>query len=84
MPKAFPFFLLPSKLKMMYMYDTWESNFKIIERTILKYKINILFISNLQSNVYFNNLKIDNFKSSWVPEGINNKYYSIPYSTRKL
>lgn len=81
--KFFPFFYFKADLKVLWMYDAWEPLFDEIEKTIRAYKINLVFTASKQSADYFNTLNIPNFKSQWIPEGIDvAQYQFIPYQER--
>jgi glycosyltransferase involved in cell wall biosynthesis len=81
--KFFPFFHFKADLKVLWMYDAWEPLFDEIEKTIRAYKINLVFTASKQSADYFNTLNIPNFKSQWIPEGIDvAQYQFIPYQER--
>jgi hypothetical protein len=81
--KFFPFFHFKADLKVLWMYDAWEPLFDEIENTIRAYKINLVFTASKQSADYFNTLNIPNFKSEWIPEGIDVTLYQfIPYQER--
>lgn len=81
--KFFPFFHFKADLKVLWMYDAWEPLFDEIEKTIRAYKINLVFTASKQSADYFNTLNIPNFKSEWIPEGIDvAQYQFIPYQER--
>lgn len=81
--KFFPFFHFNADLKVLWMYDAWEPLFDEIEKTIRTYKINLVFTASKQSADYFNTLNIPNFKSQWIPEGIDvAQYQFIPYNER--
>jgi hypothetical protein len=81
--KFFPFFYFNADLKVLWMYDAWEPLFDEIEKTIRAYKINVVFTASKQSADYFNTLNIPNFKSHWIPEGIDvSQYQFIPYHER--
>jgi hypothetical protein len=81
--KFFPYFNFDADLKVLWMYDAWEFLFDDIEKTIRKLKINFVFTSSKQSADYLNTLNIQNFKSHWIPEGVNvEEYKFIPYQER--
>jgi glycosyltransferase involved in cell wall biosynthesis len=81
--KFFPFFHFKADLKVLWMYDAWEPLFDEIEKTIRAYQINFVFTASKQSADYFNTLNIPNFKSQWIPEGIDvAQYQFIPYEER--
>lgn len=81
--KFFPYFHFNCDIKALWMYDAWEPLFDDIEKTVRAYKINLLFTASKQSSDYFNKLNISNFKSYWIPEGIDvSQYQFIPYNDR--
>ncbi len=83
--KFFPYFNLDADLKVLWMYDAWESMFDDIEKTVRTYKINYIFTSSKQSADYFKKLSIPNLKSAWIPEGINVAEYKFtPYNDRTI
>ena len=81
--KFFPFFHFDADMKILWMYDAWQTLFADIEKTIRAYKLDYVFTSSKQSADYLNTLNIPNFKSCWIPEGVNiDDYKFIPYQDR--
>ena len=83
--KFFPYFNLDADLKVLWMYDAWEYMFDDIEKTVRTYKINYIFTSSKQSADHFKKLSIPNFKSAWIPEGVDvAEYKFVPYHDRTI
>ncbi len=83
--KTFPYFLIPSGLRLVWMYDTWQNQFQKIARMFRDQKINVAFISSLQATEHFNALGIEQFKAYWVPEAITcAKYQWKPFTQRNI
>lgn len=81
--KTFPYFCLPGGLRMLWMYDVWESERGAVEKLIRKHRINIAFITSLQSTEYFNRLGLQDFAAYWSPEAVVvGNYRYKPYYER--
>ena len=81
---SFPKFLYKTKFKSIYLFDAWEPDYELIEYTIKKLNINVVFFSAKQSAEYFE-IKLPNIGCHWVPEGIPiNKYKSYPYERKDI
>jgi hypothetical protein len=68
--KTFPYFCIPAGLRILWMYDAWEKDYANIEALIRNHKINLAFITSLQTTQHFNALKLEDFRAYWSPEAI--------------
>jgi hypothetical protein len=68
--KTFPYFCVPAKLRMVWMYDAWENQLAEIENAFRVHRINIAFLTSLQATEYFNGRGIERFAAYWVPEAV--------------
>src|SRR4051812_24404635 len=83
--KAFPYFCLPARSRMVWMYDAWENQLAEIERTFRTHRINVAFVTSLQAAEYLNSRGIQRFAAYWVPEAVTvENYSSKPASDRHI
>lgn len=71
-----PYIFMKSNFKILWTYDLWESAYDYYEDLIHRFKIKILFSSNLKSVEYFNAKRNLNCIAFWIPEGVNSIVYS--------
>ncbi len=82
--QAYPYFLLKSCRKAVYLFDSWEGDLKKIAQYIDKLNLNYVFISAKQSYEHLSNCNLK-AKLFWVPEGINTSdYHFLPYSEKTI
>jgi hypothetical protein len=83
--KTFPYFLVPSGLRLVWMYDAWENQLQKIATMFRDQKINIAFVSSLQATEHFNSLGMEQFKSYWIPEAITSTNHQCkPFKQRQI
>jgi hypothetical protein len=83
--KTFPYFLIPSGLRLVWMYDAWENQLQKIATMFRVQKINIAFVSSLEATEHFNSLEIEQFKAYWVPEAVTcTNHQWKPFKQRQI
>src|SRR3954470_5199424 len=85
MYKAFPYFCLPARLRMVWMYDAWENKLDEIEGAFRMHRINIAFVTSRQATDRLNRSGIKRFAAYWVPEAVTvADYSSKPVGERRI
>jgi len=83
--KAFPYFCLPARLRMVWMYDAWESKLEESESAFRTHRISIAFVSSQQATEHLNGRGINRFAAYWVPEAVTvADYPSKPLAERRI
>lgn len=83
--KAFPYFCLPARLRMVWMYDAWENKLDEIQRAVRTHRINIAFVTSQQATDHLNGCGINRFAAYWVPEAVTlTAYPAKPISERRI
>lgn len=68
--KAFPYFSLPAKLRMVWFYDAWENKLSEIEQAFRSHRINVAFVTSRQATEHLNGCGINRFRAYWIPEAV--------------
>ena len=83
--KIFLNYSFKAKKKVIYMFDPWPPLNDLNENAFRSFKINVAIFPSKQAVEYFNSRGINNFKSYYVPEGVqSDKYKFKNYSEKEI
>ncbi len=83
--KTFPYFCLPARSRIIWMYDAWEDQLGPIETAMRTHRINVAFISSKQAAHHLDRCGIPNFRAYWLPEAVTiTNYFSKPINERHI
>lgn len=68
--KSFPYFSIPSGLRIVWMYDAWEAELPSILAAVKRDRINLLFVSSKQAAARLDGARSRKFRAHWVPEAV--------------
>ena len=83
--KIFQRYVMQSRLKAIYQFDSWTHDNIINENAFRSFRINLAFLSIRKASDYFNSLNIPDFKAYWIPEAINSQsYHFFDYASKTI
>jgi hypothetical protein len=81
--KTFPYFTLPGARRVVWLYDAWEKDLPEIARTLLRWRIDVAFVSSRQAAEYLN--AIPGCTAHWLPEAVTvDVHHSKPWDQRTI